>query len=166
MWEPPRQTPRVAVRAHRVETEEPETVAGDAFRSDDADAFELTPTDQRTAEQWARGTLEQGPRALRAFVMFGWRAILRLRLGPNGSADHIAGWPILLRTPETVVIGVESGTVGRARLTFRSSPSLVSASSNIEFERRGGRKLWSIAGLLHRRILPYLLGHAASSPHV
>jgi hypothetical protein len=133
------------------------------FRSDYADAFVLTPTDERTAEQWARATLERGPRALQAFVMFGWHYILRLRLGPSGSGDHIAGWPILMRTPETVVIGVESATVGRARLTFRTTPSLVSASSNLTFERPAGRAIWSVAGLLHRRILPYLLGHAASS---
>ncbi len=153
----------VAVRAHPVEPKAPEGVGGEPFQSDYADAFELTPTDARTAEQWARGTLEHGPRALQSFVMFGWRFILRLRLGPIGSADHIAGWPILLRTPETVVIGVESGTVGRARLTFRSAPTIVSASSDLTFERRGGRAIWSVAGLLHRRILPYLLGHAASS---
>jgi hypothetical protein len=154
----------VAVRAHRVEPEEPEAVAGEAFRSDYADAFELTPTDERTAEQWARATLEQGPLALRSFVVVGWRHVLRLRLGPSSSKDHIAGWPILLRTPGTVVLGVESGVLGHARLTFRSSPSIVNASSNVVFERRGGRAIWSAAGVLHRRILPYLLEHAASSP--
>jgi hypothetical protein len=154
----------MAARAHRVEPEAPETVGGNPFRSDYADEFEVTPTEERTAEQWARATLEQGPRALQAFVMFGWRAILRLRLGPTNSEDHVAGWPILVRTPEVVVLGVESGTVGNARLTFRSTTSTVSASSNVSFERRGGRALWSVAGLLHRQILPYLLSHAASTP--
>ena len=153
----------VRVRAHRVEPGEPEPIAGDWFRSDYADACELTPTEQRTAEQWARATLEQGPIALRWFVVIGWRAVLRLRLGPSGSDDHVGGWPILLRTPETVVLGVESGALGRARLTFRSSTSSVSAASNIEFERRGARAIWAIAGLLHRQILPSLLGHAAST---
>ncbi|MDQ1467791.1 MAG: hypothetical protein QOH10_2206 [Actinomycetota bacterium] len=154
----------MAVRARRVEPEEPEAVPGEAFRSDYADAFELTPTDERTAEEWARATLEQGPVAVRSFVVAGWRYILRLRLGPSSSEDHIAGWPVLLRMPETVVLGIESGVLGHARLTFRSSTSIVNASSNITFERRGGRAIWSAAGLLHRRILPYLLERAASSP--
>jgi hypothetical protein len=153
----------MAVRAHRIEPGEPETVDGEAVRWDYADAFELTPAEPRTAEQWARATLEQGPLALRLFVTFGWRVLLRLRLGPN-SAQHIAGWPIVLSTPHTVVLEVESGALGRARLTFRTGPSIVSASSNVSFERRGARAMWSVAGLLHRRILPYLLGHAASSP--
>jgi hypothetical protein len=151
------------MRARRVEPEAPATVAGKSFRSDYADEFELTPTEERTAEQWARATLEQGPDALQAFVMFGWRAILRLRLGPKSSEDHVAGWPILVRSPEIVVLGVESGAVGHARLTFRSAPTIVSASSNVSFEHRTGRALWSVAGLLHRRILPYLLSHAAAS---
>jgi hypothetical protein len=154
----------MALRAHSVKPQKPETVDGEAVRWDYADAFELTPREQRSAEEWARATLEQGPLGLRLFVGFGWRVLLRLRLGPNNSADHVAGWPIVLRTPQTVVLGVQSGALGRARLTFRTGPSIVSASSNVSFERRGGRAMWSVAGLLHRRILPYLLGHAASSP--
>ncbi len=139
-------------------------VAGVALRSDYADAFETAAAEPRTAEQWARATLEQGPVVLRSFVGFGWRTVLRLRLGPSDSEYHVAGWPIVLRTPETVVLEVESGALGHARLTFRTGPSMASASSNVTFERRGGRPMWSVAGLMHRRILPYLLGHAASSP--
>jgi hypothetical protein len=101
---------------------------------------------------------------LRLFVVVGWRIVLRLRLGPKNSEHHVAGWPIVLRTPETVVLGVESRALGHARLTFRTRPSSVTASSNVTFERRGGRAIWSVVGWLHRRILPYLLGHAASSP--
>jgi hypothetical protein len=152
------------VHAHRVPPTEPETIAGNARRWDYADEFEVVPTEQRAAEQWARATLEHGPRALQLFVVFGWRAFLRLRLGPNNSEDHVAGWPIVLRTPRVVVLEVESGALGQARLTFRTGPSVVRASSNVSFERRGGRALWSVVGLLHRRILPYLLRHAASSP--
>jgi hypothetical protein len=148
------------VRAHRVEPGEAETVAGENRHWDYADAFECTPAESRTAEQWARATLEDGPRALLLFVGFGWRAVLLLRLGPNDS-EHIAGWPIVLRNPQTVVLEVKSGLLGHARLTFRTGTSIVSAGTNVSFERHGARAIWSVAGLLHRRILPYLLGHAA-----
>ena len=154
----------MSVRAHRVEPGKTDAGAGEGFRSDYADASELSPTDERTAEQWARATLEQGPVALRYFVGVGWRLVLRLGLESRSDDDHIAGWPILLRTPAKVVLGVESGALGYARLTFRTRPSIVSASSDLTFERRGARAIWSVAGLLHRRILPYLLAHAASSP--
>jgi hypothetical protein len=150
------------VRVHRVEPDEPVAVTSVAFRSDYADAFELAVAEARTAEEWARATLEHGPVLLRRFIGFGWRFVLRLQLGPNRSTDHIAGWPIVLRTPETVVVAVESRVLGQARLTFRVGASIVSASTDVTFERRSGRAMWSVAGLLHRRILPYLLGHAAS----
>ena len=143
-----------------MEPGEPEKVPGENRHWDYADAFECAPTESRTAEQWARATLEAGPRALLLFVGFGWRYVLRLRLGPNDS-DHVGGWPIVLRTPQTVVLELESGLLGRARLTFRVGPSSVSASTNVAYERPGARAIWWVAGLLHRRILPYLLGHAA-----
>jgi hypothetical protein len=152
------------VRARRVEPIESETVAGATVRWDYADAFEVTPADARTAEQWARATLEDGPRALALFVMLGWRWVLRLRLGPGDAPDHVAGWPIVLRAPDVVVLEVESGVLGRARLTFRTRAEVAGAASNVAYEQRGARALWWAAGLLHRRILPYLLGHAASAP--
>jgi hypothetical protein len=151
------------MRARRVEPGEPVAVADDVREWDYADAFELEAAESRTAEQWARATLEQGPRPLRLFVGFGWRFPLRLHLGPNDSEDHVAGWPIVLRTPETVVLGVESGALGHARLTFRADPPVVRVASNVSYERRGARAMWSVAGLLHRRVLPYLLGHAAAT---
>jgi hypothetical protein len=153
----------MTVRARRVEPAEPANIDGAARDWGYADAFECVPRGPRTAEQWARATLEQGPSALRWFVGFGWRYVLRLRLGSTQSESHVAGWPIVLRTPETVVLEVESGALGHARLTFNASPADVRASSNVAFERRGARAIWSVAGLLHRRILPYLLTHAASS---
>jgi hypothetical protein len=149
---------------HGVAPAEPEAVAGGAQHWDYADAFEAAPVDSRSAEQWARAALEDGPIALRWFVAVGWRVVLRLRLGPGHSEEHVAGWPIVLETPQVVVLEVESGALGRARLTFRTAPSLVNASTNVAFERRGARAMWAAGGLLHRRILPYLLKHAASAP--
>src|SRR4249919_849628 len=116
------------MRAQRVTPAVPETVGAEPRHWDYADAFECASTESRPAEQWARATLEHGPRALLLFVGFGWRYVLRLRLGPTNSEQHVAGWPIVLRTAETVVLEVESGMLGRARLTFRTAPSKASAS--------------------------------------
>jgi hypothetical protein len=158
-----RQTFAVAPKARRIEPAEPEPIEGASARWDYADAFELSPAELRSAEAWARATLEAGPTALRWFVVAGWKTVLRLRLGPGGSEQHVAGWPIVLRTPEVVVLEVASGALGRARLTFRTTPGRVSASSNIAYERPGARAMWWAGGVLHRRILPYLLTHAAAS---
>jgi hypothetical protein len=139
---------------------EPAVVDGQEFRSDYADRFVVEPVDGRPAEVWARGTLEGGPAALRWFINFGWRYVLGLRLHRDASADHVAGWPIARRDPSVVVLGVDSRVLGRARLTFTASDASASASSDVEFDQRGARAVWAVAGLLHRRVLPYLLGHA------
>jgi hypothetical protein len=151
----------VAVRAQRVEPRAPQAILGDPTRWDYADSFEIAAAEPRSAEQWARGALEHGPTALRTFVTIGWRYVLRLRLDRTIPSDNVGGWPIVARTPESIVLGVESAILGHARLTFDSSASIARASTNVAFERRGARTIWSVAGLIHRRVLPYLLAHAA-----
>jgi len=140
---------------------DPVVIDGHAFRSDYGDRFVVEPVDRRSAEVWARGTLERGPAALRWFITFGWRHVLGLRLHRGASADDVAGWSIARRDPTVVVLAAESRVLGRARLTFTAADASASASSNVEFDRRGARSVWAVAGLLHRRVLPYLLGHAA-----
>src|SRR5581483_4147909 len=71
---------------------------------DYADAFELATVEPmpRTAEQWARASLEGAPRLLRWFVVLGWR------LGPRRSAEHVLGWRLLQASPETALIEARS----------------------------------------------------------
>jgi len=151
----------MAIAVRREPAQEPVAVAGQEFRSDYADRFVVDGVDERPAEAWARATLEQSPAALRAFITFGWRSVLRLQLRRGRASDEVAGWPIVRREPGVVVLAVDSRVLGRARLTFTSSDSSASVSSNIEFDRRGAAPIWSAVGLLHRPILRYSLGHAA-----
>ena len=80
----------MATRAHRCEVTEG---ADDLGRSDYASAFEVTigEGDGRSPEQWARAVFEGAPTAIRWFVVFGWRYVLGLRLGPRSSPDYVAG---------------------------------------------------------------------------
>jgi hypothetical protein len=66
-------------------------------------AVSPSANDHRTAEQWARSVFEDMPRPLRAFIVLGWVAILRLRLGPRPSPSHMLGWSVLSTTPTTVL---------------------------------------------------------------
>jgi hypothetical protein len=141
----------------------PVIVAATEFRSDYADGFIVEGVVARPPEAWARRTLEDGPAALRWFVMLGWRYILGLRLARGRSADHVAGWPIVRNDPGVVVLGVDSRMLGHCRLTFTADDSSATAGSNIELTKPGARALWTLAGVLHRRILPILFGHAARS---
>jgi hypothetical protein len=154
----------VTARARRRDPGPPVDVRGDTFRADYADCFEVAAADQRPADTWARGTLEGCPALLRGFVTFGWRYGLGLRLQRGQSPDHVAGWPVVRREPALVVLGVDARLLGRARLTFESSASSSTVSSHVEFDRLGARAIWAVVGLLHRRILPYMLGHAARHP--
>ena len=97
----------MAARAHRCAiTEDPDGLGG----SDYAGAFEVTiaQRDDRSPEQWARSVFESTPTAIRWFVLFGWRFILGLRLGPRLAPDCVSGWRI--RDVRSGVITLEAGS--------------------------------------------------------
>jgi hypothetical protein len=137
---------------------------GTVADSDYADATEvvITGLDVRSPEQWARATFEGAPLVVRSFIVGGWVAALGLRLGPRPSPDHILGWTIETATDEVVVLGVHSSVLGPAHLALRVKDSHVVLATFLRFERRPGRSIWWAAAPLHRRIVRYLLEHAAS----
>ncbi len=152
-------------RARRVE---PDAAArsGDTLADPDyADAFAIDPgTEDRSAEQWARTAFEGAPAGLRWFLLIGWRFVLGIRLGPRPSPQHVLGWPIVLATRDTIVLGVESAVVGPSHLLFRVADGRVVAATFVRFDRPGARAIWSARGLIHRPTLSYLLAHAARTP--
>ena len=80
------------MRARRVEVPANIRAVDTLVEPDYADAFEvgITGADTRTAEQWARATFEDAPRASRPFIVAGWTTGLGLRLGLQPSPDHVA----------------------------------------------------------------------------
>ncbi len=112
------------------------------------------------AEQWARRTLEEGPVAFRWFLTAGWRWVLRMQLGPRPSADHVQGWEIAHASAETVVLAVRSAVLGPARLVFRTDGELLQVATVLRYDQPGARHIWAVAGLLHRRVLPYAISSA------
>ena len=116
----------------------------------------------RSAEQWARAALEGMPRPLHWLVLVGWRVVLGFKLGPRPSPDHILGWRVVANSPEEVVIEAQSGLM-TADLLFRVDDSTVTWMTFVRHQRRASRPIWSIVGLLHRRIVPYTLARAAEA---
>jgi hypothetical protein len=129
-----------------------------------AAAWEVTIAhgDARCAEQWARATFEDAPPALRRFILTGWIAGLRLSLGPRPSADHILGWRIETATPELTIMGVQSALIGTAHFVLVLESSRALLTNFVRYEKPAARPVWSAVQPLHHRIVPYLLGHAAS----
>ncbi len=134
-------------------------------RHDCVDAFELRvrEPDPRTAEELARLALEEAPRAVRGLVLLAWRHILRFRLGPLSSPDHVLGARVVLSRPDVVQLEV-SGPIMRGVIVSRKTgPTCVVVTTYVFYERPElARIAWTIAAPLHRRVVRYLLTHTAA----
>jgi hypothetical protein len=136
----------------------------DTFAAPDyVDGFAVTTSSAgRSAEHWARATLEGSPAAVRRLLLAGWRFGLAFRTGPYPAPDHVLGWKILSAGRERTVLAVRSTLLGEARLVFAAEPDRIAVATVCCFERPGARQIWSLVGPIHRRVLPYLLSRAAS----
>ncbi|WP_220208863.1 hypothetical protein [Reticulibacter mediterranei] len=86
-----------------------------------------------------------------------------MRLGPRPSPDLILGWRIASRQSEEVRLEQHSALM-KARLTLHLSSSPAVWNTNVPYIRPLARPLWTVVGVIHRRIVPYLLRRAASLP--
>lgn len=106
-----------------------------------------------------RAALDGAPFWLRWFVRLGWRFVLGFQ---PSSARNVLGWPIVATTADCVVLEQQSPLFAAALLMRRAPNSLIWAT-RVDYKRRGARLLWSLIGLIHRRIVPYVLRRAATS---
>jgi hypothetical protein len=134
-------------------------------KPDYAYACELTAPgpSQHSAEQWARAIFEGAPRPLRQAIVIGWTFVLGFRLGPRPSADHVLGWRIVTATHDVIILEVRF-RLGTAHNVVRVEDTRVLLATFVRYETRGARAVWSAASVLHHRIIPYLLKHAALRP--
>ena len=68
-----------------------------------------------------------------------------------------------MTAPDLVILGARSRS-GTAHNVVQVESSRVQLASFVRYEKGGGRALWATVALLHHRIVPYLLGLAASDP--
>jgi hypothetical protein len=139
-----------------------EPLAAD-LRADYADTFDLqvAEPDPRSAEQLARAALEQAPRLVRRVVRTAHVLVLRLRLAPVSSPDHVLGWEVLVREPDAVSLAAESPLL-RARIIGRRVDARTArVTTVVEHRSRLARPVWVLVGPLHRAVVPLLLRRAA-----
>jgi hypothetical protein len=131
---------------------------------DYADAFEvrIDRPDHRSAEQWARCALERAPTVVRRVVVVAHRGVLRFRLGPLRSSDHVLGWQIRDSHPDTIELAAEGPLMSGLIVGRRTSPTTTQIETFVFFHRRSAATIWTLVGPLHRRIAPLLLKRAAS----
>ena len=120
---------------------------GDA---DYASAFEVTiaRADVRSPEQWARAAFEDSPKALRLFVMFGWRHVLGFRLETPSTSGTVAGWHVVADEPEVMSLRVASGSL-TALKRVRVSNDRVVMTTFVRYERPPGRRVWRLVTPVH-----------------
>lgn len=135
----------------------------DEYRCDYTDRFEapIAAVHDRTPEQWARAVFEGPPRPLRGLLANGFRYGLGLRLGPRSSPEHVLGWEIIDRQPDSLTVESRSWFL-TSRLVFRTEGSRLTQSTLVRYDKRIATVLWPPVSLLHRQIVPRLLQRAAA----
>ena len=143
-------------------------------RVDYQDAFllETKAAEDRTAEDWARATIEGAPAATRAMLTSGWFS-LGLKLGPpTRSDDRILGWRIAESTPGHVLLSAGSRVGMPAQLLCKRDPGRVFFGTFITHENAATRALWAGVEPVHVRVVASILAAATrgteplrASPH-
>jgi Protein of unknown function (DUF2867) len=88
--------------------------------------------------------------------------VLRFRLGPVTSADHIIGWKIAHSDRNQFVLTAD-GSLMRGRLTLcRQADQHAVLTTHLFFRHRAtARMVWAVIGPAHRAIAPRLIEHSA-----
>jgi hypothetical protein len=134
-----------------------------AHLHDYADAFEVTVDHavRWPAERWARVIFEGAPPPIRVLLLMGWRVALGFRLGPRDAPDHVLGWRITDREPNAIGLGLESSAM-TAQVTVAVDSGAVCQSTWVGHRGWVARARWALVGPVHRLLVPYLLGRAAT----
>jgi hypothetical protein len=139
----------------------PNSLTGYHYDYNDSFAAPRAATDERTPEQWARAVFEDAPQPVRWFLVYGFRYGLGLRFGPRSSPEHVLGWAIVDRSPDSVTIESRSWFL-TSRLVFQTETARVTQSTYVRYDRRIAAILWPPVSILHRQIVPRILRHAAT----
>jgi hypothetical protein len=145
----------VAERAQTGETE-----------ADYVDVFEvpILHGDLRSAEQAFRDALGDKPGTLGSLVLWIHRHVLRFRLGPYSSPEHVIGWPIMRSDHDEIVLAT-GGPLMRGELTLRRQDGRrARLTTRLDYRRKiAARTVWAMVGPLHRAVAPRLMERSARS---
>lgn len=132
---------------------------------DYADAFEvdLSEADTRSPEQLFRGAVANTS-WVRRWVPVVHRHLLRFRLGPASSADHIFGWRIAGSDVDAIRLEAAGPLIRGTIVGQRTSHSSVIFTTFVSYASRApARIVWAVVGPLHRRVAPYLMERAVAA---
>jgi hypothetical protein len=152
---------RTAARVRRVEV--PQGVAAiDAVAEPGySKAWELPSPGAHalTPEQWVRTTWEDASGFLRWFLPIGWAGILRLRLGPRPSPDHILGWLISASDSGSITVEARSRLLTAYNIVVVNESCIVWVTL-VRSDKRIAGPVWAVIEPTHRLLLSYALKRA------
>jgi Protein of unknown function (DUF2867) len=150
---------RIAAEALAEEAQAGETDA------DYADVVEIPILrgDDRRAEQALRDAVGDKPGAGATLVFWIHRYVLRFRLGPYSSPEHIIGWQIVRSDHDEIVLAT-GGPLMRGQLTLRRQDGQrVILATRLHYRHKiAGRTVWAVVGPLHRAVAPRLVKRIAA----
>jgi hypothetical protein len=131
--------------------------------ADYTDVFEvsLPQGDSRTAEQAFRDGLGDNPGARGSLVLWIHRHVLRFRLAPYSSPDHIIGWSVVRSDHDEIVLTAR-GPLMRGQLALRCRDGRAILTTRLHFFHKFvARVVWAIVGPLHRAVAPRMMERSA-----
>lgn len=131
-------------------------------RIDYADAFHVDTGahPERTAERWAKATLEEAPAATRAQLLSGW---LALGLKPAEPGPAILDWAVRSCTPDTVLLARDSRIGMPAELLFRLRDDGLLFATFVHHRTPATRAVWAAVIRTHVRTVLGLLERVADA---
>lgn len=154
-------------QAQRVHVLAPDRCVG-SVAYDYADAFEigLPEAETRSPEQLFRAAVGNASWVMR-WVPVAHRHLLRFRLGPPSSPDHILGWRIVKSDADAVHLEAEGPLLRGVIVGRRAAPSTAVFTTFVFFvQRTPARAIWAITAPVHRRVAPYLMNRISVSPAI
>lgn len=151
---------RTSVRTHRVDVPDRVRDTSDFRKADYSTVSRLDGGPAASPQQWGRGCLEGAPGWLRVLLVFGWRHVLRLRLGPPATSGTVLGWFVVADEPDFVTISAGSPLL-EAQHHFLRDDTGVTWVTVVRTHTRLGRILWRCIAPGHELTMPLLLRRAA-----
>jgi hypothetical protein len=100
-------------------------------------------------------------------IVFGWRRVLGLKLGPRPSDDHVLGWAVADGdlVPGSTALLAESRFL-RAHNIVAVEPSTVTWVTLVHYSHPLARPLWAMARPIHHLTIRSLLARATRAAEV
>ena len=133
--------------------------------ADYADAFEIVTADadERSAEEFARAVLDGAPLAAYWTVWLVHNHVLRFKLGPRRSPEHVLGWTVTHNEPDAFRIEA-SGPLIEAVIVGRGWDDRRRVTTAVYFRQRFlARMLMPVVAPVHRAIAAHLLEFATAA---